>query len=161
MPDPTNLVSAELSDQDQAEALSLLDRLKQKLPFLVSIPDKEKRYLLYPGLSGLDACRVIYDIVTKHRDRFPQEVVDAMPELARDLALANMLRPVVRGLKALTQALDDTISAARSDAYRNALEAYIYLKPLVKKVPGLSEELASVRSFFDRPRRTPKGDADE
>jgi hypothetical protein len=84
-----------------------------------------------------------------------------MPELARDLALANALRPIVRGLKALTKALDDTITAARSDAYRNALEAYVFAKPLVKKIPGLSEELAPVRSHFDRPsRRPPKGDAE-
>lgn len=160
MPDPTNLVSAELSDQDQAEALSLIDRVKQKLPFLVSISDKEKRYLLYPGLRGVDASEEMARVIAKYADHFPKVVTDALPELRRDLTLAKALRPVVKTLQILTKIAEDTLQAARSDAFRSALIAYAFGKELGKRVPGLTQDMDSLKQYFDRPQRQKSSDPD-
>jgi hypothetical protein len=153
MPDPTNLISAELSDQDQAEALSLIDRLQQLLPFLTVVSDKEKRYLLYPGVRGLDAAAEMARVVTKYASHFPKTITEMLPEMERDMLLARVLRPVVKALQVITRAAEDTLHAARSDAFRSALVAYTFAKPLSKTTPGLKKDIETLTQYFGRASR--------
>jgi hypothetical protein len=153
MPDPTNLISAELSDQDQAESLSFIDSLRAKLPFLTKVTDKEKRYLLYPGVRGMEAAEEMARVVEKYADQFPKMVTDALPELRRDLLLARSLRPIVKALQVITSIAEDTLHAARSDAFRSSLIAFSFGKSMGKTIPGLTKDLQTLVAYFDRPKR--------
>jgi len=153
MPDPTNIVSAELSDQDQAESLSFIDSLRANLPFLTKITDKEKRYLLHPGVRGMEAAGEMARVVEKYAADFPKMVTDALPEMRRDLLLARSLRPIVKALQVITSIAEDTLHAARSDAFRSALVAFAFGKSLGKSLPGLTKDMQSLAEYFDRPKR--------
>lgn len=154
MPDQTNLVSADLTPEQQTESLSLIDRLRAIFSFFITIQDKEKRYLLFPGLKGLDAIEQVVATVRKYQAHFPPHVVESLPEIERDLRLVRTLKPVVKALQTITRSAEDTLNAARSDAFRGGLVAYAIGKPLGKVVVGLAKDLEPLREFFDRRQST-------
>jgi hypothetical protein len=148
----TNYVSAEFPVERSAELVVQIQGMRTGLGFLVSWTAADRTAALKLGDEAFEATAAMAEVVEQYQDQFPKDVVDAA-ELRRDVALARGLAPVSRALRALADAIDDTILAARSDAFRAALQAYGLAKFLTKTIPGLRKLVEPLQKVFDRPGR--------
>jgi hypothetical protein len=155
MADKYDLVSGEIAADKVKEILDTVIRWRTELPFLVAFDQEARRHVTKPGEEGVLASVSMADTAAEHASFFPKDVADPL-EIRRDAALAQALAPVLVALTSFAQAVDDTILAAKSDAYRGGLKLYGIAKLLREQIPGLSEQITPLKARLDRVARPPK-----
>jgi hypothetical protein len=149
MADKYNLVSGEISDEKVKEIQDTITRWRTEMPFLVAFSEEDRKHVVKPGDTGVSAAVVVADAAAEHPNFFPKDVADPA-EIRRDAALADTLSSVAATLSAFAQAVDDTVLAAKSDAYRGGLKLYGVAKLLKTQIPGLSERISPLKERLDR-----------
>ncbi|MEH1889530.1 MAG: hypothetical protein V7K92_08715 [Nostoc sp.] len=128
-------ITASLSPQDIQEVKAALQKVQQKLPFLITLSTEERRKLVKMGDKSL---AFVNNSVTAAQSN--PEILPAtfdVEELVRDYQLATVLTELLISIQQLTEQVDDTLMAVGSEAMTSSLTVYDYVKTASKKTPGL------------------------
>ncbi|MEH2279078.1 MAG: hypothetical protein V7K40_30915 [Nostoc sp.] len=128
-------IRASLSPQDIQEVKAALQKVQQKLPFLITLSTEERRKLVKMGDKSL---AFVNNSVTAAQSN--PEILPAtfdVEELVQDYQLAAVLTELLISIQQLTEQVDDTLMAVGSEAMTSSLTVYDYVKTASKKTPGL------------------------
>jgi hypothetical protein len=132
---PYTHVSASLSDNDLQEIKDALNKLHEKLPFLIHLTPEERRSIIKMGdkshafvNNSLTAAQTNPEILPSNFD---------LDEFIRDYQLTTTLGEIHIGLKQLFEKVDDTLLAVGSESMSSSLTVYEYVKTAAKRTPGL------------------------
>ncbi|HYX16823.1 MAG TPA: hypothetical protein VE944_21225 [Nostoc sp.] len=128
-------IAAALSPQDIQEIKAALQKIQQKMPFLVTLSTEERRKLVKMGDKSLAFVNNSVTAAQSNREILPATF--EVEELVRDYQLATALTEVLISMQQLTEQVDDTLMAVGSEAMTNSLTVYDYVKTASKKTPGL------------------------
>jgi hypothetical protein len=144
----SNLISAEISANDQQKALALIAELRSLFPFGIKLSNDQKKLL-----PKVDDARLPF--VEKGLNFGKQEArivppFTDLPELNRDLDLYKALGQIESELLSLTEMVVDSRMAAGTDAYQAALSIYNSAKGAAKMgVPGTQSMVAEMSKLFE------------
>ena len=145
-----NLISLDITPEQQAAALAALTQLEAALPGLLSLEPDERRKLLWMGEKSEVFCRSTIRVLGDNPDIVPPSLDVAGAQA--DLVTLDRLRPVFERLGRLHSRLDDTTSALGNDIMDVALDGYGQIK-LVGDAYGLKELRKEIGGRFARPSR--------
>ncbi|BAY90718.1 MULTISPECIES: hypothetical protein [unclassified Tolypothrix] len=128
-------ITGSLSPQDIQEIKASLQTIQQKLPFLVTLSNEERRRLLKMGDKSLAFVNNSVTAAQSNRDILPASF--DVEELVRDYQLATALTELLTSIRQLNEQVDDTLLAVGSEAMTSSLTVYDYVKTAAKKTPGL------------------------
>jgi hypothetical protein len=117
-----NRVSATISTDDVAAVKAALETVRQKLPFLIGLDPDTRRSLPRMGDKSRAFVRKCQDVAEQNPGMLPRAF--DLEEFKRDCALDEALLPISQSIGQLAEMVDDTLTAARSDAYFAALAVY-------------------------------------
>ncbi|MDZ8029401.1 MAG: hypothetical protein RMX97_32625 [Nostoc sp. DedQUE11] len=128
-------ITGSLSPQDIQEIKAALQKVQQKLPFLVTLSADERRKLVKMGDKSLAFVNNSITAAQSNREILPATF--DVDELVRDYQLASALTELLISMQQLTEQVDDTLMAVGSEAMTGSLTVYDYVKTASKKTPGL------------------------
>jgi hypothetical protein len=146
-----NLVSATLSPEDATEVHRMLDAVRTRLPFLITLKPGQVRGIAKSANRFRPFVDKAHAVARSQPDILPK-VFDAQ-EYHQDWSLVQELTPILAKVEQLAQTLRDTLLAANSDAHVQSLEVYAAVKQNADRLPGLSVVADEMAVFFQRPRR--------
>lgn len=143
-----NKVSAVLSAADQQTIIKSLDSISTLLPFLVNFSDTDRKKMRKMGSKSVD---YVNQCLTGAQT-FPQslKVSFDVTEFQNDVALINSLQPIFVKMQALIEGIDDTITAAGSDAMMAADEVYDELKSSANKNASVKTLVEQISQRYAR-----------
>ncbi|MEA5139064.1 hypothetical protein [Arcicella rigui] len=153
----TNRISAVLPEADKAATLALLEQVKSKLPFLISTPSTEStnRVMGPKSVEYVNLC-------LEGAKTYPNKMTGDFdtPELERDVALINQLWSVRIAVADLLDKIDDTMSAASSDAMNASDKAYRLLKAASNEDGSMKDLVNRIAQRYKRkpPKKGNNGD---
>ncbi|BBD66583.1 hypothetical protein NIES4072_61470 [Nostoc commune NIES-4072] len=100
-------IAAALSPQDIQEIKAALQKIQQKMPFLVTLSTEERRKLVKMGDKSLAFVNNSVTAAQSNREILPATF--EVEELVRDYQLATALTEVLISMQQLTEQVDDTI----------------------------------------------------
>ncbi|MEH2141383.1 hypothetical protein [Nostoc sp.] len=128
-------ITASLSPQDIQEVKAALQKVQQKLPFLITLSTEERRKLVKMGDKSLAFVNNSVSAAQSNPEILPATF--DVEELVRDYQLAAVLTELLISIQQLTEQVDDTLMAVGSEAMTSSLTVYDYVKTASKKTPGL------------------------
>ena len=136
-----NQISAALSDTDKQTIFANLEAVKLLLPFLINLNEKDRKRLRKMGKNSLE---YVMDCLTGAK-AFPKLLAGDfdVAEFEKDATLTFTLSQLQVVVDALSEALNDSIMAAGSDAMVAADEVY----DAMKKASGRD---ANVKTLVDK-----------
>jgi len=152
-----NLISAEISAADALAVEQLLTQVKEKLPFLLTLSPEQRQYLTKSGNTYKPFIDKALEVINQYPQIFT-ELFDK-EEFKRDVDLVKTLEPILLKMKSLTDALEDTVTALKSDSMVAALEVYSCVQGSKAKVPGLNIVYDEMKIFFTKKRLAVKPEA--
>ena len=151
-----NLISLDITAEQQAAALAALTQLEAALPGLISLEPSERRKLLWMGDKSEVFCRTTIRVLGDNPGIVPPNLDVAGAQA--DLVALDRLRPVFERLGRLHSRLDDTTSALGNDIMDVALDGYGQIK-LIGDAYGLKELRKEIGGRWAKSRRRPAEDA--
>ncbi|MCC5620123.1 hypothetical protein [Nostoc sp. CHAB 5715] len=152
-------IAAALSPQDIQEIKAALQKIQQKMPFLVTLSTEERRKLVKMGDKSLAFVNNSVTAAQSNREILPATF--EVEELVRDYQLATALTEVLISMQQLAEQVDDTLMAVGSEAMTSSLTVYDYVKTASKKTPGLktvAEQLGErFKAIKGRPTKAASG----
>ena len=146
-----NLVSASITPEAKDEILKSLADVRKKLAFLLTLQADEAARLFKAGKEFgpfLDEC---HKVALSH-----PEILSGVFDIAeydRDYRLVQDLGAIADLARELTEAIDHTLTAVRSDNLAGALDVYSATKLHRDKVPGLGGVADRLGAYFKRPTK--------
>lgn len=128
-------IKATLSDKDIQEIKAALQKIQEKLPFLITLSAEERRKLFKMGDKSLAFVNNSLTAAQSNREILPASF--DLDEFVQDYQLAATLTELLLKLRQLTEQVDDTLMAVSSEAMSSSLTVYDYVKTAAKKTPGL------------------------
>jgi hypothetical protein len=128
-------IAATLLPQDIQEIKAALQKVQQKLPFLITLSTEERRKLVKMGDKSLAFVNNSITAAQSNREILPATF--DVEELVQDYQLAAALTELLTSMQQLTEQVDDTLMAVGSEAMTSSLTVYDYVKTASKKTPGL------------------------
>ena len=144
-----NMVSASLSAEIKAEVLKGIADTRKKLDFLLTLQTEDVTGMFKAGKELVPFLEACHEVANTHPEILPQIFDKA--EYDRDYQLARDLAPLADAVYQLWEAINHTLTAARSDALVSSLDVYSAAKLNQDKVPGLNSVVVHLASFFKRP----------
>ncbi|MCC5657894.1 hypothetical protein LC608_13020 [Nostoc sp. XA010] len=152
-------IAAALSPQDIQEIKAALQKIQQKMPFLVTLSTEERRKLVKMGDKSLAFVNNSVTAAQSNREILPATF--DVEELVRDYQLATTLTELLISVQQLAEQVDDTLMAVGSEAMTSSLTVYDYVKTASKKTPGLktvAEQLGErFKAIKGRPTKAASG----
>jgi hypothetical protein len=148
----TNRVSAQLSDKDRDEILAALATIKEKLPFLIGLSAEERKSLPRLGDKSQAFVKKALELARQHPGFLPRDF--DVDEMANDFTLFESLAGVLTAMRKLTEEVEDTYTAAGSEAYVAALLVYNYAKASGVVMTGLDSAVDDLGKRFARKAKT-------
>jgi hypothetical protein len=152
-------ITASLSPQDIQEIRAALQKVQQKLPFLVTLSAEERRKLVKMGDKSLAFVNNSVTAAQSNREILPATF--DVDELVRDYQLTAALTELLISIQQLSEQVDDTLMAVGSEAMTSSLTVYDYVKTASKKTPGLktvAEQLGErFKAIKGRPTKAASG----
>jgi len=147
-----NLISLNITEEQQTAALAGLAQIEAALPGLLSLDADERKRLTYMG----DKSEVFTRQTLRVLEQNPQIVPPSLnlADAQADLLALDRLRPVLERLQRLRAQVEDTANALGSDAMATALEGYGQIK-LSGSNHGLDELRKEIGGRFARSPRKP------
>lgn len=128
-------ITGSLSSQDIQAIKVALQTVQEKLPFLITLSNEERRSLVKMGDKSLAFVNNSITAAQSNRNILPATF--DVEELVRDYQLATALTEVLISMRQITEQVDDTLLAVGSEAMSGSLTVYDYVKTAAKKTPGL------------------------
>ncbi|MBN4004135.1 hypothetical protein [Nostoc sp. LPT] len=152
-------ITASLSPQDIQEIKAALQKVQQKLPFLITLSTEERRKLVKMGDKSLAFVNNSVTAAQSNREILPATF--DVEELVQDYQLAAALTELLISIQQLSEQVDDTLMAVGSEAMTSSLTVYDYVKTASKKTPGLktvAEQLGErFKAIKGRPTKAASG----
>lgn len=132
---PYQPITATVPDADVATIKAAIATIQQKLPFLISLTDQERKSLPKAGSNSLS--------FVEHAQTAAQNNPTILPGsfdatgFGSHVDLFAVLTDVNTSIAQLASEVDDTRMAAGSEAMKDARKVYDYVKAAVKATPGL------------------------
>lgn len=144
-----NKIDVDFSTDDLQAVMQALETVREKLPFLIGLSDKERRRLARIGRKSQAFTYQALDVAAQHPELMPRylDVDGAM----RDMNLFTSLNSILQVLSELEQMVKDTQAVAGSEAYAAARKAYMSVKKDGRSI-GLGEVIDSLSQYFERSR---------
>lgn len=141
-----NLVSGALSDADLQDIHQAIERLRERMPFLIDLSTDEKRALALLGDKSEGFVRKTREIANAN----PQILPGAfdLAELNADLELHDRMKGIRTRLVQLLELVDDTTVGLGADILQDALAVYRFAKFV--GVDGLDELRDEMAQRFAR-----------
>lgn len=147
-----NLISLDITEEQQTAALAALAQLEAALPGLLSLDADERKRMTYMGDKSEVFTRQTLRVLEQNPQIVPPSL--GLSEAQADLQALDRLRPVLERLSSLHSQVEDTANALGSDAMATALEGYGQIK-LSGSNHGLDELRKEIGGRFARPSRKP------
>jgi len=151
-----NLISLDITIEQQAAALAGLAQVEAALPGLLSLEPAERRKLLWMGDQSEVFCRQTIRVLGDNPQIVPPSLDVAGAEA--DLLALDRLRPVLERLTRLYSRAEDTAAALGNDIMDVSLDGYGQLK-LSGAAHGLEEMRRQIGARWAKTRRRPAGGA--
>ena len=149
-----NLVSATVSDADQASVLAAITTIKTKLPFLITLTPDERKSLTKMGNGSTAYVDKAYQFASQNSDKRGADF--GMDDYTEDYSLFQQLQPIATALSEINESFSDTELALRSDLMVRSNFAYGLMKVLSKSSGSFDELRADMGQRFSRGPRKPK-----
>ncbi len=121
-----NRVEAVLAQADVEAVMTALATIKSKLPFLLSLSPEDRHTILKMGDKSQGFVRAAAQVASLHPEIMPGTFNG--PEMQKDVALYDALKPISIELALLAGLVDDTLMEVGSEAYAAALVVYQHAK---------------------------------
>lgn len=141
-------IDATISAADVTAVNDAITTIIQKLPFLVSLTNDERRSLFKTGANRLSLVVDAAAIAQGFPNIFPAAFDTAA--FLRDMALFQTLNELKLKIDSLASQVDDTCVALGSEAGQQALQVYNYGKAAQDTVPGLKPLVERLGQHFQR-----------
>jgi hypothetical protein len=145
-------IDATLSAADALTITEHLNDIKQKMPFLVTLSNEERKSLFKTGASRLSLVVDASAIVQNFATIFPPAFDTAA--FLRDVTLFQKLNEIKLLIDSLASQVDDTCVALGSEAGQQALQVYNYGKAAQDTVPGLRPLVEQLGQHFQHSSKT-------
>jgi peptidyl-tRNA hydrolase len=132
---PYQNISAQVSDADVQAVKAAVATIQQKLPFLVSLTQDERKGLFKAGPNSLSFVENSLQAAKNNPGIFPGAFNAA--EFESDVKLFSVLTDLNITVAQLASQVNDTRMAVGSEAMNEATQIYNYVKAAVKTTPGL------------------------
>ncbi len=149
-----NLISAVITAEDVALINGAIETIKQKLPFLITFTENQKKEIHKLG----NTLKPFVDDAAGAVNLYPQIMSGTFDkeEYLRDYQLYKTLSEIDGKLASLYSAIEDTLTAAGSDTLGGSLQVYTAVQGNKKKIPGLDTVAAKMQVFFEKKKASPK-----
>lgn len=141
----SNKISAVLPEADKTAALALLEEVKSKMPFLISLPASErpKRKMGPKSIDYVNSC-------LESAKQYPTKLTLEFDtqEFVKDVDLINQLWTIRIKIADLLDRVDDTMEVASGDAMKAADDVYRFLKAAEKMDGSVTEVLKRIAQFY-------------
>lgn len=117
-----NLISATLSSEDTTAIEGAITTLQQRLRFLKGLDAETRRGLPRMGDKSRAFVHKCVEVAIQNVGILPRAF--DLEEYKRDVALEGQLLPIAESIRHLSELIDDTLIAVRSDAYLASLVVY-------------------------------------
>ncbi|NBA88294.1 hypothetical protein GVN16_21155 [Emticicia sp. CRIBPO] len=146
-----NKISATLSAAERDEIIAKIAEIKTKLPFLLNLTTAERSQFRKMGNKGL---AYVADCLRAGK-AFPSIIPPSIDivELEKDLTLHNYLSEIAVNIKSLAEGIEDTMTAAGSDAMSNSDDIYAYLKRSAGSDDNIKAQLSQISAHFKKTRK--------
>lgn len=143
-----------LTAEQRAEITTSVASLVAAMPFLVAYTPVERRRLPRLGPCRESFARLAVETAQQNPDLIPASV--NLSDLARDVAMHELLTSVRTQLQQFLQQVEDTQQAAGWDIYNGGLEIYRALKSHGRN-RGLDATLLQLKTRLRTPSASKKG----
>jgi hypothetical protein len=143
-----NLISAVLAPEAKEDILAKLADIRGKLNFLMSLKAGDIQTLIKVGNNYAPFLDKSAATLKAHPEIMPSTF--NAEEFRKDYQLGKDLSPIVDQIGELAISIENTLTAANSDAMVAALEIYRAVKDQADKVPGLTLVSDEMSAFFKR-----------
>jgi hypothetical protein len=146
-----NLISFQLNQTDLAAVDAALETLEKKLVGLIDLSAEQRSTLVKMGGKSEAFCRATVEVLGNNTGVLSANF--SLPEVRRDLAAFDLLRPRLVRVEKLYEKMRDSQLALGSDVMTAALEGYALLK-IAGQGEGLdtARKALSVRFSRSRPK---------
>lgn len=145
---PVNRVSAVLPQSDIDVVMSSIGAIKQKLPFLTELTMEERKLMPKLGDKSRAFVEKSLELATQNPGFLPRDF--DVEEMRKDVNLFKGTYAIQQALTKLSEAVNDTVTAAGSEAYVAALLVYNYAKINGISTAGLDAVLDELGQRFAR-----------
>ena len=146
-----NLISATIKPADKAAILQMIADIKSRMDYLLTLQTKEVQALYKLGNSYQPFLEKAYSTSLAHPQILPS-VFDSY-EFKKDYDFVKEFADIADQIKQLSNTVQNTMMAAKSDALYNALGVYSAVKLNRKAVPGLNVVADEMAAFFKKGKR--------
>ncbi|TAF73862.1 MAG: hypothetical protein EAZ53_11395 [Bacteroidetes bacterium] len=130
-----NNISVALPQADVDAIKAALATINSKLPFLINLTNEERKNLLKMGPKSIDFVQSSLRVVNNNASILPASF--SAVEFAKDVNVYVPLSEIQLLISSLNEKLNDTAMAVGSEAMRQSLDVYDYVKTASKRTPGL------------------------
>lgn len=146
-----NLVSGNVSEEQKTTVAQGIQTIRGGIPVLVVLQPEQKKDFVRVGNTFGPFIEMAHEATGEHPEIMP--AIFNIAEFDKDYQLQKDLVPILSQLHELTESVEDTIFAARSDAMSAALEVYAAVQQNKNKVPGLDTLASNMAAFFKKSGR--------
>ena len=151
---PYQNISAQVSEQTLTEIKTAVIVIREKLPFLVSLTQDERKRLPKAGQNSLAFVENSLQAAKNNPNILPSSFNTT--EFGSDVALFATLTDLNTSIAQLASQVDDTRMAVGSEAMSGARQVYDYVKAAVKTTPGLKPVADQLGERFQKTSAAPK-----
>jgi hypothetical protein len=144
-----NLISAELSAEDQAAIINSVKGIEALLPFAITLPSDERATFPGVGINRIAFCEKAYEYAVANPELAPSYL--NMAEFEKDAKLVKQLQALTNHLVPLVDKLKDTWSVVGAEAFNSARVFYHHVKNAASaNVPGASAIAKELGKHFKK-----------
>ncbi len=141
-----NKVSATLDQTTVDGILADIDTLEGKLPFLITLTEKEKAGLVHLGQDVLAFLTDTLQVARLNQGMMPPDF--DLNEFSKDVNIVTQISPIVQRYSALYEKLMDTYKEVLNEAYAGGLAVYAMAKFRGKNLGGMDATLDNLGKRF-------------
>ena len=145
------LVSASIAAETKEEILKSIAEIKGKLGFLLTLQTDEVSGIFKAGKEYTPFIDLCHSVAKSHPEILSG--VFNVAEFDRDYQLSKDLGVIADAVHELNEAVDHTLTAARSDALVSSLDVYSASKLNRDRIPGLWGSVDAMAQYF---KKSPK-----
>ena len=149
-----NKVSAVLEQSVVDGIITEVDAQEAKLPFLISLTDKEREALPRFGPDSVSFFNQALEAVKQNPGMMPGDF--DIEEMTKDVALYTQLYSMVTRYSSFLEKLTDTMKEVGAESYGESLAVYAMAKFRGKSVGGMNSSLDELgKRFAKKTGKTP------
>lgn len=150
-------ISDTLAASAIAAILGAIATIRRNLPFLVALSPADRMKMLKLGPKSVKFVSEVRKLAAAHPEMVPSAI--DYPEFAKDADLVEALGQFQLELTQVSEAVEDTLMVAGSEALGSALVLYGILQSSARAVPGLDDTMKELGRRFQK--RSKKGAAEK